>query len=398
MVYPLDRTQPKRHGFCTILLFRFGVTGRGCKVGVIDTGLDVDWLREYCANLEYATIHTHDLTPGREGSADVTEKHHGSRVVRDVLLFAPQAEIHSLRVYGRESSPSREELVAAVEWCARNEVAVANISTSFYGQECTYERPCVLCRAINTYALSADVFSVVVGADAYTLSEQAARGDAPALCPALSSLLAWAVEGPEVVADRAKVLASSLESGSGLSFTTAKFSGGAALLRSVLPRTDVFSTHLAIRETCLPLRNPPAPHLGFGRHCFLLAYLYSEGVRGRLVKATPPLQAAALRAPSNGKKGDFDAALCEMLQWVVVTPIREQRWADAAQVLDEIAGAIEPWASKSDLALLEHVRGSCFEALGLDDRAAPSYDSATKILVGYSELAPDAAAGGDSGT
>jgi hypothetical protein len=383
MEFPLDRAQPFRHEYCKTLIWQLGVMGQGCKVGVIDTGIDLAWLRGDGDVAKFATIHAYDLTPEREGPDDVSEEHHGSRVIGDILRGAPRAEIHSLRVYGRKHAPTREELAAALEWCAKSDIRVVNLSTSFYGDGCSYNDPCPLCRAINTFALAGDLFTVVVGGDAYTLNEQAEHGDTPALCPALNSPLAWVVEGPEVVDDRAQVLKRSLESASGLSFTTAKFSGGAALLRSVEPRMDLFFTRMAIRRTCLPLREPASGRLGFGRHCFLLAFLCSEGLRAGVNKPSPPVLPQDLGAPSQRKKGAADAAVCEMLQWVAAMPIRHKKWNNALAATGTLVERIKSWAGPLDLALAMHVQASCLEALGLADQASACYDHANAMLNSY---------------
>jgi len=373
----LDRTQPLRHELCQTLIWRFGFEGRGCKVGVLDTGVDVDWVREHCPTFGNGTIEAHDCTPGHEGPVDESPEHHGSRVIADVFQLAPQAEVHSLRVYGREHNATREELVAALEWCARAGMHVVNLSTSFYGDDCTFENPCVLCRAINTFTLGAGVFHVIVGGDAYTLNELAAKtGSAPVLCPALNSPLAWAVESADVVGDRKRVLEQSLKSGGGLSFTTAKFSGGAALLRSL--GQDALSTHMVLRRTCIPL---PAPQraLGLGRHCFLLAFLCLQGLSAGFVEDAPPVPIASLDAPSPQKKGGYDGGISAALAWTVARHVFRNEWDDAVKMTDAVASVAAPWAEGQDLALIEHVRASCMEGVG-DARAEASYARATSLM------------------
>ncbi len=198
---PLDQSHSTRHEECKAFLWQLGFMGQGCKVGVIDTGVDLEWLRKNGDPAQYTSVHPLDFTPASEGPGDFAPGLHGTRIVRDILLGAPRAEIFSLKVYGVRHSPSRRDLAAALEWCSQSGLSVVNISTAIYGGDCSIESPCLLCRSINTHALAAGLFTVSVGGDAYTLNEMIARGEAPVICPA-NCVLGWAVEGPGVGGDR----------------------------------------------------------------------------------------------------------------------------------------------------------------------------------------------------
>jgi Subtilase family len=395
MTVSLDETEPFRHEFCKALVWRMGALGQGCKVAVIDTGVDIPWLKPHLLSGDTAKIYAHDFTPGHEGSGDASDDHHGSRIVGAVLQSAPQAEIHSLRVYSASHGPSREKVAAALEWCARSGMRVVNLSTSFYGDGCSLAAPCVLCRAINTFGLAADLFTVTVGGDAYTLNEQAAKGELPSLCPATNSALGWAVEGPEVVWNRAEVLKVSLESDSGFSFTTAKFSGGAALLRGIEPPIDMFTLRKSIRNTCLPLHEPDKEYLGLGRHCFFLAFLHTEGLRAGIQRLVQRPNPESLRTWSKHRKGDADGGVCFMLEWITVRLMVPQQYAEALAVADVVSRAIEPWAGPLEKALVQHLRACCLEGLGQSYTASVAYAESTAMLeryLGLSDAADGAAA------
>jgi len=386
MDFDLDAAHPARHEYCKHFIWQLGVMGQGCKVAVIDSGVDLDWLHANGDSARFARVVPVDLTPGKEGALDESAEHHGSRVIRDILQSAPRAEVYSLRVYGKEHEPSREELCAALEWCVASDMQVVNLSASFY-DECS-EEACVLCRSINSFALADDIFVAIAGGDSYTLNERIVKGRAPVLCPACHGVLGWAVEGPEVVANRAEVLRSSLVSGGGLSFTTAKFTGGVALIRSVLPRLGMFLTRDVIRRTCIPLSNQTYAGLGFGRHCFLLALLYAAGIRSGAVGKEPPVKLEDLKVRSARKEGAADANLCAALQWVCATQIRFQKWEEAYKTIEAIAGPIRTWAGPLELALVEHLAGASLEALGESKLAADCYEKSNGMMESYLAL-PD---------
>ncbi len=382
--FPLDLSHGRRHEDCKALLWQIGFMGQGCKVAVLDTGVDLDWLRENGDTARDTTFHPLDFTPASEGPGDSAPGLHGTRVIREILLSAPRAEIFSLKVYGVTHSPSRQDLAAALEWCVQSGIVLVNIGSAIYGGECSVGSPCLLCRSINTHALATGMFTVSVGGDAYTLNETITRGEAPVICPA-NTVLGWAVEGPSVVGDRRALLERSLATGGGLSVTTAQFSGGAALLRSAVPSLDIFSVRNAIRRTSIPLSLPRSGNLGAGHHCFFLATLCAQAWAAGSFQFKSLKIYENLDAPSGRSQGRADAALCEQLAWIAATFIQRDQWDQAAAAAEEAAAAIAPWAGPLDRSLVEHVWAYCLESLGQIVPAAVHYERSSSHLASHAE-------------
>jgi hypothetical protein len=187
-------------------IWRFGCKGRSTKVAVIDTGVDMDWLQQAFDFLPLDNIHALDFTAMKQGAYECGGMdRHGSRVIAAILRGAPEAEIFSLRVYSEGIETTRQQFCDALAWCARSGISLVNISQGFYFG-CSRDEPCVLCRTINTYSLTADLFVVTACGDPYTLNRQIEEGRAPAICPALNSRLAWGLAGSVIVGDRRRNL------------------------------------------------------------------------------------------------------------------------------------------------------------------------------------------------
>jgi hypothetical protein len=373
---PLDETHGDRHEWCRAMLMTLGVVGGGCDVAVIDTGVDPDWLA--AQDLPHPpTITTHDLTRRQEGWREPSGRPHGSRIIADILRSAPLARIHSVRVHGDAQDADRTDIARAIEWCGRHRMQVANLSTAFYGDGCTHDEPCVLCRTINSVALSSGVFTAIASGDAYTLGEQIDRGEAPLQCPAARAQLGWSVASSEVVTPGA-VLAERPEGG--LSFTTGKFTSGVAQIRGDVRSLDLFEVRRAIRRTCVPSVHVPPAIGGFGRHCFLMAWLAASGMAAIAAGRPAVFDASVLRTPSETTPRGVDRELLAALQTLCAGPIMSRNWNQGHAVADAILGMVASWASPLDLALVRHVRASCREALGDDKGAAEDYEAGLSLL------------------
>ncbi|HTZ58027.1 MAG TPA: S8 family serine peptidase [Acidobacteriaceae bacterium] len=375
----LDSEFPQRHTQCKWSIWRFGCKGRSAKVAVIDTGVDIDWIHQTYPFLPLDNIHALDFTTAKQGAEDCPGMdHHGSKVIAAILTGAPEAEIFSLRVYSEGVETTRERFCDALTWCVNSGISIVNISQGFYFG-CSSDEPCMLCRKINTYTLTADLFAVISCGDPYTLNEQIERGLSPAICPALNSRLAWGLGGSIIIGDRRTNLDRLVGSDEGLSFVAADFTGGVALLRSRQPTNDVFSVRRAIRRTCAPLVGPPATDLAVGRHCFLLAFLYLEG-RRFAPNGPASKQLAELKRPARSAVDTFHAESFKYLMRIVIRLIAKHDWSAAVKDTSDLFETVRSWAEPGHQSIILHVLATCFEALGETNRAAESYRESDRLL------------------
>ncbi len=375
----LDTELPNRHIACKMSVWHLGSKGRSAKVAVIDTGVDMDWLRQTFHFLPLDNVHALDFTATHEGAHDCAGMdRHGTRVIAAILKGAPEAEIFSLKVYGEETKATRSQFCDALAWCARSGISVVNISQGFYSG-CSPEEPCDLCRTINTYALTADLFAVIACGDPYTLNQQMETGLAPAICPALSSELAWGIAGSMIVGDRRTQLDRLVELDQGLSFVAADFTGGVALLRARASDGGLFAVRRAIRRTCTPLGGAPAMQLAVGRHCFLLAFLYQ---RGRRFGPDGPV-AKTLEELKHAPAAEIDAMHGESFKYlmrIVVGRIGKHDWQGAAEETAGLLEAVKSWAEPGHQSILAHVLASSLEAVGQTQNAAAAYRHAGELF------------------
>jgi len=352
--------------------------GRSAKVAVIDTGVDKDWLHQNFSSLPLDNIQALDFTGMKQGAQDCAGMdHHGSRVIAAILSSAPEAEIFSLKVYSEGTETTRQQFCEALTWCVNSGISIVNISQGFYFG-CSSDEPCILCHKINTYALTADLFTVISCGDPYTLNEQIEQGLPPAICPALNSRLSWGLGGSVIIGDRRTELDMLVASDGGLSFVAADFTGGVALLRSRHPDDDVFTVRHAILRTCVPLVGSPAMNLGVGRHCFLLAFLYQEGRRlgpnGPAAKRLAELK----RPPKSAIEAFHDESL-KYLMRIVVLRIAQHHWAAAAKDTSDLFETVKLWAEPHHQRIIVHVLATCLEALGETRRAAKCYRECERL-------------------
>ncbi|HKU39818.1 MAG TPA: S8 family serine peptidase [Polyangiales bacterium] len=156
----------------------FGLTGRGVRVAVLDSGLATAH-----PDLQGATVAQHCFTQNacapfnlREGT-DATDGHGhgtavtgviGSRGVQGPAGFAPDAELVVLKVMNSENRGNDDDIVAALDWLAQNQaelhVDIVNMSLGTDAlfddaAECDRRSP-VLARAIkNLRAMGVSVIS-----------------------------------------------------------------------------------------------------------------------------------------------------------------------------------------------------------------------------------------------
>jgi subtilisin family serine protease len=103
--------------------------GRGIRVGIIDTGIDVSHPALQGAYRGGYDFVRNDAVPEEESTEG-----HGTFVAGVVLQVAPEAEIYALKIYGRENRFETSHLVKAIDWAIANRLHVLNLSFSMTAQ------------------------------------------------------------------------------------------------------------------------------------------------------------------------------------------------------------------------------------------------------------------------
>jgi hypothetical protein len=357
--FPLDREMLTRHESSQFLLGSLGVFGHGCRIAVIDSG--VDQASQDDSRAHGKRIQAIDLTARGEGALNPSPNSHGYGMIKLIIEGAPAADVFSLRVYG-EGGAIREDFVRAIAWCTANRIAVANISSAFYSG-CVGD--CELCRTINTAALAANVFTAVAAGNAYISNEKLDKRMGLATCPARCGL-AWGVGSSDIAAARAPLASKE----GGWSFATAKLSTGVALLRAAYPQMELMWLRAVLQRTCLPHTSETPLHLGVGRHSILLAYFcagyLTKAQAGRLIRTQN------LAEPSMRKRGRADENVCQALE-KVCSNLFEKNWAKALEFAESVDHRITSWAPPLEKALASYVRAALLEGLGHTAAAAEAY-------------------------
>lgn len=103
-------------------------TGRGVRVGLLDTGVD-----EEHEDLKGKIKASYELEKSGRGHNCVPAKGsdavgHGTACAAIIKDIAPDAELHSIKVIGANAKGSAEELVYGVRWCIENGMHIINAS------------------------------------------------------------------------------------------------------------------------------------------------------------------------------------------------------------------------------------------------------------------------------
>jgi hypothetical protein len=103
-------------------------TGKGIKVAIIDSGIDVADPR-----LEGVKIEGWSISLGATGHALLSsdfrdENGHGTEIAAAVLAMAPEVEMFAVKIMGDRLRTSAELMAAGIETAARNGAHVVNLS------------------------------------------------------------------------------------------------------------------------------------------------------------------------------------------------------------------------------------------------------------------------------
>lgn len=173
-----------------------GATGAGIKVAVVDTGIDYD--------------HP-DLKPNYFGGVNITSSRkppkddngHGTHVAGTIAAadnnigvvgVAPRARLYAVKVLSRSGSGWISDIIAGLEWCAANNMDVANMSLGLGTYVKSFDDACQAASDAGVILVAA------AGNDGGAVGYPAAFASVIAVSATTSSdkLPSWSSRGPEV--------------------------------------------------------------------------------------------------------------------------------------------------------------------------------------------------------
>ena len=101
-----------------------GYTGRGVKVGIIDSG--VNPAHPHVGGIAGGVR----ITAGDSNSSDdyLDYLGHGTAVAGAIREKAADAELHAVKVFDRALTTNIESIIKAIDWCIDNQIDVINLS------------------------------------------------------------------------------------------------------------------------------------------------------------------------------------------------------------------------------------------------------------------------------
>lgn len=120
-----------------------GITGKGIKIAVIDTGIDYTH-QELSANYKggYDFVVLNEEDPGDDDPYDDSYNSHGTHVAGiiaasadevGVVGGAPEASLYAVKVLGGSGFGMESWVIAGIEWAVDNGMDIANLSISITG-------------------------------------------------------------------------------------------------------------------------------------------------------------------------------------------------------------------------------------------------------------------------
>lgn len=106
-----------------------GLTGRGVRVGIIDSGVNPQ--HPHVGGVA-GGVH---ITAGGEDAIYLDYLGHGTAVAGAIREKAPEAELYAVKVFDRALNTSVEVLLRAIEWCLKREMHVINLSLGTINQD-----------------------------------------------------------------------------------------------------------------------------------------------------------------------------------------------------------------------------------------------------------------------
>lgn len=244
--------------------------GKGVRVGILDTGIDLDH-PDLVPNLAEGT---NILNPDQLPDDDNGHGTHVAGIVgaartgRGVIGVAPEAGLIPIKAFNEKGEARISAVIQGIEWAVNNQIQVLNMS---FG---TNQASFALRRAINAAHKKGLVLIAATGND-----KQKTVADYPArfrnvLGVGATNILDEVVDfsiggyGLDLVAPGKDILSSFIGGGlktmSGTSMAAAHVSGVAALILAIMPELNPDEVYDLIVEAAEPLGGVAAPEQGAG--------------------------------------------------------------------------------------------------------------------------------------